>query len=39
MKTVLAAIGLAVVLMFAFGAIGAADFYLCFRAVGECIKP
>lgn len=39
MKTVLLAIGVVVALMFTLGSIGAADFYLCFKPVGECIRP
>lgn len=38
MKNALAVIGAVVVFMFVLGAIGAADFYLCFKGVGECIK-
>lgn len=39
MKTVLASIGFAVVAMAFFGAIGMADFYMCFKPVGMGCIP
>lgn len=39
MKTLLAAIGFVVAAMWLLGAIGAADFYLCFKPVGAGCIP
>ena len=38
MIKLLAIIGAIVLFMAVVGALGFADFYLCFRAVGECIR-